>query len=79
MRVHEKYEQARARYKACVSLDGGLFEFGVCLRLRDVFRGCGDASFNTCLIVPVMQKAWRERNPQARIRAAYQAIEMNHE
>uniref|UniRef100_A0A8C7C822 Suppression of tumorigenicity 7 like n=1 Tax=Oncorhynchus kisutch TaxID=8019 RepID=A0A8C7C822_ONCKI len=27
----------------------------------------------------VMQKAWRERNPQARIRAAYQAIEMNHE
>lgn len=26
-----------------------------------------------------MQKAWRERNPQARIRAAYQAIEMNHE
>ncbi|KAK7880257.1 hypothetical protein WMY93_030624 [Mugilogobius chulae] len=27
----------------------------------------------------VMQKAWRERNPQARIRAAYQAIELNHE
>ncbi|KAF3856587.1 hypothetical protein F7725_017310 [Dissostichus mawsoni] len=27
----------------------------------------------------VMQKAWRERNPQARIRAAYQAIEMNLE
>uniref|UniRef100_A0A673AQ45 Suppressor of tumorigenicity 7 protein-like n=1 Tax=Sphaeramia orbicularis TaxID=375764 RepID=A0A673AQ45_9TELE len=27
----------------------------------------------------VMQKAWRERNPQARIRAAYQAIEMNHD
>uniref|UniRef100_A0A7N8WTH6 Suppression of tumorigenicity 7 like n=1 Tax=Mastacembelus armatus TaxID=205130 RepID=A0A7N8WTH6_9TELE len=27
----------------------------------------------------VMQKAWRERNPQARIRAAYQAIEINHE
>uniref|UniRef100_A0A669CFL4 Suppression of tumorigenicity 7 like n=1 Tax=Oreochromis niloticus TaxID=8128 RepID=A0A669CFL4_ORENI len=26
----------------------------------------------------VMQKAWRERNPQARIRAAYQAIEINH-
>lgn len=26
-----------------------------------------------------MQKAWRERNPQARIRAAYQAIEMNQE
>uniref|UniRef100_A0A8C2B708 Suppressor of tumorigenicity 7 protein-like n=1 Tax=Cyprinus carpio TaxID=7962 RepID=A0A8C2B708_CYPCA len=25
----------------------------------------------------VMQKAWRERNPQARIRAAYQAIELN--
>uniref|UniRef100_A0A672R010 Suppression of tumorigenicity 7 like n=1 Tax=Sinocyclocheilus grahami TaxID=75366 RepID=A0A672R010_SINGR len=25
----------------------------------------------------VMQKAWRERNPQARIQAAYQAIEMN--
>uniref|UniRef100_A0A4W4HRQ3 Suppressor of tumorigenicity 7 protein-like n=1 Tax=Electrophorus electricus TaxID=8005 RepID=A0A4W4HRQ3_ELEEL len=27
----------------------------------------------------VMQKAWRERNPQARIRAAYQALELNHE
>uniref|UniRef100_A0A8C2ETQ4 Suppressor of tumorigenicity 7 protein-like n=1 Tax=Cyprinus carpio TaxID=7962 RepID=A0A8C2ETQ4_CYPCA len=27
----------------------------------------------------VMQKAWRERNPQARIRAAYQAIELNRE
>uniref|UniRef100_A0A8B9H8V5 Suppression of tumorigenicity 7 like n=1 Tax=Astyanax mexicanus TaxID=7994 RepID=A0A8B9H8V5_ASTMX len=27
----------------------------------------------------VMQKAWRERNPQTRIRAAYQAIELNHE
>uniref|UniRef100_A0A671KBF8 Suppressor of tumorigenicity 7 protein-like n=1 Tax=Sinocyclocheilus anshuiensis TaxID=1608454 RepID=A0A671KBF8_9TELE len=27
----------------------------------------------------VMQKAWRERNPQARIQAAYQAIEMNRE
>uniref|UniRef100_A0A669BK13 Suppression of tumorigenicity 7 like n=1 Tax=Oreochromis niloticus TaxID=8128 RepID=A0A669BK13_ORENI len=27
----------------------------------------------------VMQKAWRERNPQARIRAAYQAIEINHQ
>uniref|UniRef100_A0A674MHB8 Suppression of tumorigenicity 7 like n=1 Tax=Takifugu rubripes TaxID=31033 RepID=A0A674MHB8_TAKRU len=27
----------------------------------------------------VMQKAWRERNPQARIRAAYQALEMNQE
>uniref|UniRef100_A0A8C7Y814 Suppression of tumorigenicity 7 like n=1 Tax=Oryzias sinensis TaxID=183150 RepID=A0A8C7Y814_9TELE len=27
----------------------------------------------------VMQKAWRERNPQARIRAAYQAIKINHE
>ncbi|MBN3306994.1 suppressor of tumorigenicity 7 protein-like [Amia ocellicauda] len=27
----------------------------------------------------VMQKAWRERNPQARIKAAYQAIELNHE
>lgn len=26
-----------------------------------------------------MQKAWRERNPQARIRAAYQALEMNQE
>ncbi len=26
-----------------------------------------------------MQKAWRERNPQARIRAAYQAIELNRE
>ncbi|XP_028853879.1 suppressor of tumorigenicity 7 protein-like isoform X1 [Denticeps clupeoides] len=27
----------------------------------------------------IMQKAWRERNPQARIRAAHQAIELNHE
>ncbi|KAG9352847.1 hypothetical protein JZ751_017423 [Albula glossodonta] len=27
----------------------------------------------------VMQKAWRERNPWARIKAAYQAIELNHE
>uniref|UniRef100_A0A9J7Y9G9 Suppression of tumorigenicity 7 like n=2 Tax=Cyprinus carpio TaxID=7962 RepID=A0A9J7Y9G9_CYPCA len=27
----------------------------------------------------VMQKAWRERNPQARIRAAYQAIELNRD
>ncbi|XP_023681413.1 suppressor of tumorigenicity 7 protein-like isoform X2 [Paramormyrops kingsleyae] len=27
----------------------------------------------------VMQKAWRERNPQARIKAAYQAIELNKE
>ncbi|XP_051563422.1 suppressor of tumorigenicity 7 protein-like [Myxocyprinus asiaticus] len=27
----------------------------------------------------VMQKGWRERNPQARIRAAYQAIELNRE
>uniref|UniRef100_A0A674NYF9 Suppression of tumorigenicity 7 like n=1 Tax=Takifugu rubripes TaxID=31033 RepID=A0A674NYF9_TAKRU len=27
----------------------------------------------------VMQKAWRERNPQARIRAAYQALEMNQD
>ncbi|XP_005987754.1 suppressor of tumorigenicity 7 protein homolog [Latimeria chalumnae] len=27
----------------------------------------------------VMQKAWRERNPQARIKAAYQAIELNNE
>ncbi|XP_046881382.1 suppressor of tumorigenicity 7 protein-like isoform X2 [Hypomesus transpacificus] len=27
----------------------------------------------------VMQKGWRERSPQARIRAAYQAIELNHE
>uniref|UniRef100_A0A3B5AHJ9 Suppressor of tumorigenicity 7 protein-like n=1 Tax=Stegastes partitus TaxID=144197 RepID=A0A3B5AHJ9_9TELE len=27
----------------------------------------------------MQNKAWRERNPQARIRAAYQAIEMNHE
>ncbi|KAL4648421.1 suppressor of tumorigenicity 7 protein-like isoform X1 [Arapaima gigas] len=27
----------------------------------------------------VMQKAWRERNPQARIKAAYQAIELNSE
>lgn len=30
-------------------------------------------------LITVMQKAWRERNPQARIRAAYQAIEMNQE
>uniref|UniRef100_A0A8C9TRR3 Suppression of tumorigenicity 7 like n=1 Tax=Scleropages formosus TaxID=113540 RepID=A0A8C9TRR3_SCLFO len=27
----------------------------------------------------VMQKAWRERNPQSRIKAAYQAIELNSE
>lgn len=27
----------------------------------------------------VMQKAWRERNPQARIKAAYQALELNNE
>ncbi|KAM9408833.1 suppressor of tumorigenicity 7 protein-like isoform 2-T2 [Pholidichthys leucotaenia] len=27
----------------------------------------------------VMQKAWRERNPQARIKAAHQAIEINHQ
>ncbi|XP_048683038.1 LOW QUALITY PROTEIN: suppressor of tumorigenicity 7 protein-like [Caretta caretta] len=27
----------------------------------------------------VMQKAWRERNPQARIKAAYQALELNND
>nr|XP_016848833.1 PREDICTED: suppressor of tumorigenicity 7 protein-like isoform X3 [Anolis carolinensis] len=27
----------------------------------------------------VMQKAWRERNPQARIKAAYQALEINND
>ncbi|EDL85449.1 suppression of tumorigenicity 7-like, isoform CRA_b [Rattus norvegicus] len=27
----------------------------------------------------VMQKAWRERNPPARIKAAYQALELNNE
>ncbi|XP_077191030.1 suppressor of tumorigenicity 7 protein-like [Paroedura picta] len=27
----------------------------------------------------VMQKAWRERNPQSRIKAAYQALELNNE
>ena len=26
-----------------------------------------------------MQKAWRERNPQARIKAAYQALELNND
>lgn len=35
-------------------------------------------SLDDCLLT-VMQKAWRERNPQARIRAAYQAIEINHQ
>lgn len=27
----------------------------------------------------VMQKAWRERNPLSRIKAAYQALELNNE
>uniref|UniRef100_UPI00358E2DFF suppressor of tumorigenicity 7 protein isoform X1 n=1 Tax=Myxine glutinosa TaxID=7769 RepID=UPI00358E2DFF len=29
--------------------------------------------------VPAMQKAWRERNPQARIKTAHQALELNNE
>ncbi|PKU37165.1 suppressor of tumorigenicity 7 isoform x4 [Limosa lapponica baueri] len=29
--------------------------------------------------MPVMQKAWRERNPQARIKAAHQALELNND
>ncbi|XP_013921855.1 PREDICTED: suppressor of tumorigenicity 7 protein-like isoform X1 [Thamnophis sirtalis] len=42
-------------------------------------------SFFTCetdslrLSDTVMQKAWRERNPQARIKAAYQALELNND
>ncbi|KAJ8410423.1 hypothetical protein AAFF_G00204040 [Aldrovandia affinis] len=36
-------------------------------------------SFSPSVFLKVMQKAWRERNPRARIKAAYQTLELNNE
>lgn len=46
---------------------------------KDLIRTAVKSWLLSVLCSTVMQKAWRERNPQARIRAAYQAIEMNRE
>ncbi|KAH0618938.1 hypothetical protein JD844_018499 [Phrynosoma platyrhinos] len=46
----------------------------------NLFRGAEYSSLMyTWLLSDVMQKAWRERNPQARIKAAYQALELNND
>ncbi|XP_073475932.1 suppressor of tumorigenicity 7 protein isoform X1 [Aquarana catesbeiana] len=43
-------------------------------RVLPSFQVCPAAEFP---LSPVMQKAWRERNPQARISAAHEALELN--
>uniref|UniRef100_A0A8C3BJJ7 Suppressor of tumorigenicity 7 protein-like n=1 Tax=Cairina moschata TaxID=8855 RepID=A0A8C3BJJ7_CAIMO len=45
----------------------------------ELLLGVKAASSALKMVAIIMQKAWRERNPQARIKAAYQALELNND
>jgi hypothetical protein len=52
-----------------------LFLFGLKTTLLVQYR----SQLSALLLISVMQTAWRERNPQARIKAAHEAMEKNPE
>ncbi|ERE88143.1 suppressor of tumorigenicity 7 protein isoform 1 [Cricetulus griseus] len=66
----------KERLKAGLANSGSTLWFlaglGLLYALRVPLRLCDN-------VTAVMQKAWRERNPPARIKAAYQALELNND